>query len=469
MSTHQFDNDESTRRARAVLPTSRLMEMNGHGMRDKKCPFCGKKGATLRNEKGVERFKCWRASCPSATFGENPSWDESAYLSYVSGIKDRKEAWIHWLKLANVYEEPQQRKPAPSSPHQNLSATDGSATQEREKRTAPPASSAAGEPAAEHVNATPGPDIPSDFGAAPPRVATSLELFYSWLKLRPTDTAKLLDRRGLTAETCRALGFRSGSRSNKALLEKLGETFTANQLKLDGWWRSDESENKQFCGWGIIGKKRFPDKKSEFQWGWCEPILIPYFDARGEIIHLRPHKGMIKGHSPRLYVPRASQAYRAEHPELDGAFEEKFDNVIITEGEFKAAAVWQVLGQGSFQVPTGKPVYGVCSMPGITMANNYDVRMDLEVWLEAVGAKRAIVVFDNEEKSDPKLTSYKPDYRRRFESEIWARFLAASLQKELRIEGLYSRIPDAWRDKTGKADWDGVAGAWTRGEREAFK
>lgn len=471
MSNHkQFDNEESAMRARAVMPTSRLMEMNGHGIRDGKCPFCGKDGATLRKgkENGIEWFKCWKPDCPSDTAPARSSWNELSYLSHLTGEKEWKKVFIHWLKLANVYEEP--------TPRKDLSGQDGSASTLNKPRTAPTASPAVepgkvvefSGPKPDHANATKGPALSSDSSAPPPRVATPLEVFYAGTTLRPSDAAKLWHDRGLTEQTCAALGFRSSQASNKALLEKLSDKFEIKQLIAEGWWKDEEKVNSQFYGYGIVGKNsklgHSYDRKNEFEWGFCEPVLIPYFDEQGELIHLRPHKGMLAGVNPRLYVPRSSAAFRRLHPELYTWWEERFDNVVITEGEFKAAALWEMVGQGLFQSNIRGELYGICSMPGITMSKNYGVRMDLEEWIQAVGAKKVIVSFDNEEKSDPKLPSYKPDYRRRYESEVWARYLAVDLSRKLHIEGQYLQLPDEWRDKNGKADWDGVLGAVYRGE-----
>jgi hypothetical protein len=92
---------------------------------------------------------------------------------------------------------------------------------------------------------------------------------------------------------------------------------------------------------------------------------------------------------------------------------------VITEGEFKAAALWQVLGSSAV----------VGSLPGITMARQ--LLADIEEWLDGCGGLRQVVVaYDNEEKGDPALPAYKEEPWKRYDAQIWARYLARQLTKE---------------------------------------
>ena len=224
--------------------------------------------------------------------------------------------------------------------------------------------------------------------------------------------------------------------------------------------------NNQFCGSGQVGKKPEKDRrddKDKWQWGWCEPVLIPYFNEAGELIKLRPHKGGASAGtaagSERIYVPRDYRALRAHRVELAAntssplreGNSERFPTVIICEGEYKAMVIWQMIGGGmALNLDAGdrqEPV-GVCALPGISFARNLKMRADLESWLRAAGCQRVIVSFDDEDKS------HKP-MRQRFDAIIYARYLARDLGVQLRIEArVILKLPEEWRVH-GKADWDG--------------
>ncbi len=128
---------------------------------------------------------------------------------------------------------------------------------------------------------------------------------------------------------------------------------------------------------------------------------------------------------------------------------DRFETVLITEGEFKCGGFWQMQHWAS------EPV-GVAAIPGINMSKNVDVRMELDRWLKDVGARKVVVVFDNEEKGDPNLPGFQADRKKRFDSEIWARYLAINLTEKNRVTGMVGKLQDDWRDAKGKADWDGV-------------
>lgn len=146
----------------------------------------------------------------------------------------------------------------------------------------------------------------------------------------------------------------------------------------------------------------------------------------------------MRGKTPQLYVARPSRAWLATHPEWKPGKE----YAGITEGEFKAAAQFQILGSaGSF-----------AALPGITMAK--PLFGDIEEWLESTNVRQVVIGYDNEDKSNPELPGYQEDKWRRFDAQIWARYLARQLSKE-GYEGKVCVLPDAWRNAAGKADWDG--------------
>jgi len=94
-----------------------------------------------------------------------------------------------------------------------------------------------------------------------------------------------------------------------------------------------------------------------------------------------------------------------------------------------------------------QPPVGVCALPGISFARNLNYRADLEEWLRQVECQKVLVAFDDEDKS------HKP-MRQRFDSEIFARYLAESLSLALRIPARFIKLPEEWR-VNGKSDWDG--------------
>src|SRR6185503_19143608 len=114
-----------------------------------------------------------------------------------------------------------------------------------------------------------------------------------------------------------------------------------------------------------------------------------------------------KGQSPRLYIPRVLQKFRSgfgnrlKHPQF----------AALVEGEFKAAALFQAIGD----------VAAIAALPGITMAK--PLFGDIEDWLADRDLRQVVVAYDNEEKGDKKLPGYKEEIWKRYDSEIWARYL----------------------------------------------
>jgi len=272
------------------------------------------------------------------------------------------------------------------------------------------------------------------------------------IKFRPVS---LDEKRMLPPVACEALGLRANPRANEATLLEMEEVFDWEERRASGLWVDADHKreqgrrpNDQYHGKGQVGKKPLNERQHEgdnIQWGWCEPVLIPYFNEAGELVKLRPHKGGASGEtaagSARVYVPRdhRTAADRVE----------KFYTVIICEGEYKAAVIWFIVGAGAvLRGSTDYPV-GVCALPGISFAKSPSYRAELDEWLRAVDCQKVIVAFDDEDKS------HKP-LRGRHDSTIWARYLATSLSLELKIPALYLPLPKAWR-VNGKADWDGAA------------
>lgn len=332
--------------------------------------------------------------------------------------------------------------------------------------------------------APPAGPLPDSEPPSPAMVA--LRWFYERLILTAGDEQMLWRKRGLTPETVAATGLRSNQKSNREILLEMEKHFPPMVLLDSGLWKypSDKSggedfgkkpvPNAQYYGMALLpkrdpetGKKmRDEDGKpiTEAVWGdpacpicrkeWgCKdhpgPVLIPYFDAAGELIHLRPHKGMMRDRAPRFFVVRPARSYLEEQtpgrrrqlqersvataavpgitmakmllPDIEDWLENLTANLaVVTEGEFKALALWQELDED----PTGTLV------------------------------RQVVVAYDNENKSDPALASYQEEDWKQLEVEVWSRFLAGLLAKQ-GFAAMVGRLPDAWRDAKGKADWDG--------------
>ena len=159
---------------------------------------------------------------------------------------------------------------------------------------------------------------------------------FAALSLSVEDKQKLLDQRGLVEETCQILGFKSSARANREILVSRSAKYSMKALLEAGLYlQSDKGDHPypKFFGWGEKGKKRLPTGEKAPEMDWVYPVLIPYFNRHGELEHLRPHRDMSKGVSPRLYVVRR----------VGESTQENHKTVVVTEGEFKAAALKQVL------------------------------------------------------------------------------------------------------------------------------
>jgi hypothetical protein len=479
------------------------------------CPFCKKKSASLQEVRGQQYFKCFRPACVSRTSGDKAALDEVGYLAFKLGLS-RNDAFVAYLKAAGVWKErcltsilPGQKKcreplpketdfvagakGVPVAEKQEGDTTDGTdranETSEEEPpgeiglelESLPPSSggttrSADGEVRTDESDTvrdaggsggeTPPPGDLSggqeDGGDGKPkdkknRGLLALREFYSKLTLTSEDEGLIWRKRGLPKEACDAFGFKSSLQSNKDLLVTLTLKYSEDVLVAYGLFERKDGKclpAPQLYGMGNAGRK---NEHGEVIWNWVRPILIPYFDRDGEVIAIRPHRGGVAGQPSRLFVARFRKDCKLP---IAGSRNFKPLRCIVTEGEFKACALYWVFdGQA-----------GVAALPGISQSKNYLVLEDLKEWLRTdCSPERLVVAFDNEEKGDPKLPGFKPDKRKRFDAEIWARYLAIILDKSI-CETRVCRLPNEWRDAKGKADWDGAMArmvASVRGDSDA--
>ena len=160
----------------------------------------------------------------------------------------------------------------------------------------------------------------------------------------------------------------------------------------------------------------------------------------GDLVHLRPHKGMMKDKTPRFYVARPHRAWKLAHPQPEKS---RPPFGIVTEGEFKAGALWQATRDAGVTA---------AALPGITMVKT--LFGEIVEWLETSQIRQVVIAYDNEEKGDPALPGHIKEKWKRFEAQVWARYLARLLGKE-GYDPRVGLLPSAWRNAAGKADWDG--------------
>src|SRR5207244_8045436 len=133
---------------------------------------------------------------------------------------------------------------------------------------------------------------------------------------------------------------------------------------------------------------------------------------------------------------------------------------ILTEGEFKAGALFQC----------GIPVLAI---PGISFVRNPVFRAELIAIIRRFAITDLVIVFDNEVKDDPAFTSrYKPDPSDRYDTQMWAEYIAIDLGREhfgphkgnVRI----GVLPDNLRED-GKVDFDSALSYFVRQRRDVTR
>ncbi len=163
-----------------------------------------------------------------------------------------------------------------------------------------------------------------------------------------------------------------------------------------------------------------------------ERIIIPYLNAGGNAYFLRPHKLGLKDIPVEIFCPKWDMSR----------------DIIITEGEFKAVAAVQM-------------GFAAIAIPGIASFSKEHFPRLVKFLAEA-NIKDICIIFDNEEKSDPKFKNYKENPNDRHDTSFYAYFMA----KELDKEGFRCQVgvlPDSWRVQ-GKADIDGILAQGKTGE-----
>jgi hypothetical protein len=439
------------------LPLPRLMTMVGDGAFAKKtgakCPFCESKGKWSMYEKnGRYYFKCHKPGCVANDPPPDVGHGEIGYLVLRKqlSLDDAKKEFLK-LAVPDILEQQERERQ-----QKNVTAAVTPEIEVEEPPVPQPSAPPPGKP----------PTPPSAPPMEPPdQPANVWDALWRKLVLAPHNKTKLMQQRGFSEELIKTLGFKSNNQSNRIHVESLLNDFPMDLLLHEGIYkdyRGGPRPNPQLLGWGLKRKARKDGEADE--WDWTEPILIPYFDDAGTCFYLRPHKGgLSRGHeedddddddepscSSHVYCPFILANCPAT---IEGT-------AILTEGEFKGAAVFQC----------GLPV--LC-IPGISFVRNLAFRAELLGLLGRFGITDLVVCFDNEIKDDPAYPErYKPNPADRYDTQMWAEYIAIDLAREhfgpnkgrVRI-GL---LPDNLREN-GKADFDSALSYFVRQQRDVTR
>lgn len=231
------------------------------------------------------------------------------------------------------------------------------------------------------------------------------EAYLSHCQLDSKHRAELKLKRGFSDKTINDLRFVSSG--NKQALESLRNQFDDDALIASGVFARVNN--------AVVPATQLtePDR-----------VIIPYLDSSRQITLLRPHK--------------LGLADVRVQPYCSFLLKDKPKHIIITEGEFKAAALYQ----------WGIPAIAI---PGISsFAGKHFER--ISSLLEQHGVKQVTVIFDNEVKDNPAYTNYKQKPEDRWDTPYWAYIMGYKLSRKGFVANIGS-LPDAWR-KDGKVDFD---------------
>lgn len=232
--------------------------------------------------------------------------------------------------------------------------------------------------------------------------------FIEALPLSDKHRQELKKKRGFSDETINSLMFRSLGKHVAQIVEHLQQAFTKDDLVNAGIMV--KTKTKAY----IIEEQLLQDR-----------ILIPYMDIDNYIYHVRPHKLGFANFPNHVYCPFLLKQLPTNH-------------IILTEGEFKAAALWQL----------GIPALAI---PGTSSFSKKNFERLINI-LKRLGISRVTVVFDNEVKDNPSFPNYKAQPENRFDTQYWAYIIAYKLNYG-GIEADIATLPDQWREN-GKIDFD---------------
>lgn len=383
------------------------------------CPVCGEKKLHLYRG----GFYCWTGSCElSKALKLDAGRDEIGFLAWDRNIS-RNEAIDLFLRMAEV--------PNPREKYREGGGGGG---------VAPPKAAAAS-------SSDPPPQRRkrSIYLPQPADRRNVFQEIHAALSLTEAHRAELKEKRGFSDETIDAAALRSSVPANAGPLAEIFARHRASSLSYHGLLnRKGDRITSILAGYRTI---RDEEKRQESGKGVerCDNIIFPYCGFRGEVMWLRPHKDNLSAKGDPLRDPEESmqRVYVALN---DCALK---DGVcVITEGEFKALALWQC----------GIPAIG---LPGISYVKSFKSQDHSTLdrlcrILRKFDIKRVIIAFDNECKL------HKPDPHKRYDADIWA-VVTANRIAWRGFEATIAQIPDEWREGTPpKADWDGALARFVR-------
>lgn len=240
------------------------------------------------------------------------------------------------------------------------------------------------------------------------------------LELYPEHRRELKEKRGFTDEIIDSHRFRSTNGQDL-------ETFLRGK----------------FDARALVESGVFLPGQREIQihpWFHKDRILIPYLNHDEQCYHLR------------FSLTAEARKREKDIPKILGLRDQgidlyqeknlgKTDDLVITEGEFKAVAGMQ-LG-----IPT-------LSIPGISsFADKHYPRL-VEL-LRKHNIKKVYILFDNEVKDDPQyIDRFKENPQDRYYTQFYACHMAFKLEQS-GFDTLVAWLPDSWREN-GKIDIDGA-------------
>lgn len=374
-----------------------------------RCPFCGEDEKLSINDsdkKGLWKcFKCEESGNLTTLYAKTQNCDNK------KAIKEIKK----FAGVEDDYKPTRNNRKVPPKVKENDIPINSSGSNQTGGDDIPPwddpqeaESAQPGNPDPKHVDSDgSGLSEETAMGVAQPR-----DVYAELVRIAVLTDAhrqELRTKRGFTDALIDRLAFRSGGQYMVDVIEKLRTKFSDLDLKDAGVLVEQN------------GSLAYNDQLLD------DRILIPYLNENSEVYHLRPHKLGFKGRAPEIYCRFFLKDKPAE--------------VVLTEGEFKAAALYQL----------GIPAIAI---PGISSfgARYFDLLVEL---LKEFDVKKISVIFDNEIKDNPEFPNYKERPEDRHDTDFWAYMMAYKLSREEGLTARVGKLPDNWRQK-GKIDFDGA-------------
>jgi len=358
------------------------------------CPFCGdQKHFNLSPDTGL--WQCFKCS---------ESGNQVSFIAKTQKCTNGTAVKMIKQYLGIVEDPPEKNKKKGSS-----KSTGGKSKAASKGRKTSPAPAKAETETAKTKNKQP----------EQPKKPTIYDRLIQLTKLTPEHREELHQKRGFSDQVIDLLQFRSGGEHMTEVVHHLEQECPKEDLTAAGIL-------VEVNGTAVVNNQLLGDR-----------ILIPYLDEKGSCYHLRPHKLGFKD------LPN--------EPYCRFLLKNSPERIVLTEGEFKAAALLQ-WGITAIAIP------GISSFGGA----NYDRLIEM---LKLAEVKKVTVIFDSEEKGNPEYPNFKEKIEDRYDTQYWSYMMAYKIGKS----GFQTRVgwlPAEWREN-GKIDFDGaLAQGRTRAEIE---